>query len=773
MQSAPIPVHEEARLEAVREYDPFGAFDDAAYHGVLDLARDLFEVPTAYISLVDRDEQVFPARRGIEVCGSSRDVSFCAHAVANEDVLVVLDATLDPRFADNPLVTGPPHTRFYAGVPLISPSGHAVGTLCLLDPSPHNSFTEPQRLNLRRLADLVRDKLELRRLQIAGQVGQERFENIAATSPDGIICADASNTITFWNAAAERMFGHSAAEAVGHDLALIVPPRMRKGHRGGLTRAAGGGATRLVGHLVELMAQRADGGEFPIELSLSMWREDGVARFGAILRDITERRASEERLFRLAHHDPLTELPNRSVLRRRVDQLADGVEAATLMVVDLDGFKAVNDDLGHAAGDMVLKQVAQRLLGCASATDTVARLGGDEFALLMKGGGDPARADLVADRIIRAVGQPITVDDKTVSVGASIGIATHPANGTDVSELLSSADLALYQAKNDGRHCHRTFTPSLRKAIDLARAYDNELTRAFEQTEFEVFYQPQMRLADSALVGAEALLRWRHPVDGLLSPAAFMAGLENRPISTEVGQWVLQTACAQAVAWRAAGAPDFRIGVNLFGSQLRADNLASHVRQALATTGLPAGALELEVTENIFLRGDESMVGPLRELRTDGVLIAFDDYGTGYTSLSMLKRFPITRLKIDKSFVQGMSENPEDAAIVRAILYLAGALGFTAIAEGIETHDQADRLRNKGCEEVQGYLFGRPMPAADFAARFGLNAARDPVGSKPAKGNLLAEAGLADRARHQVSSPARNSLPPVPGVRLELLAHAK
>jgi diguanylate cyclase (GGDEF)-like protein/PAS domain S-box-containing protein len=758
MQSAPIPVHEEARLEAVREYDPFGPFDDSSYHAVLDLARDLFEVPTAFISLVDRDEQVFPARRGIEVCGSSRDVSFCAYAVAMEDILVVLDAALDPRFADNPLVTGPPHIRFYAGMPLISPSGHTVGTFCLLDSTPHNSFAEPQRINLRRLAELSRDKLELRRLQVAGQIGQVRFENIAATSPDGIICADAYNTITFWNAAAERMFGHAASDAIGRNLSLIVPSRMRKGHQGGLTRAAGGAPTRLVGHLVELMAQRSDGSEFPIELSLSMWREEGQASFGAILRDITERRANEERLFRLAHHDPLTELPNRSVLRRRIDQLAEGVEPATLLVVDLDGFKAVNDDLGHAAGDMVLKQVAQRLLGCATATDTVARLGGDEFALLMQGVGDQTQADLVADRIIRSVAQPITVGDKTVRVGASIGIATHSSGATEMSELLSSADLALYQAKNDGRHCHRTFTASLRKAINLARAYDNELARAYEQSEFEVFYQPQMRLSDLTLVGAEALLRWRHPVDGLLSPGAFMAGLENRPISTEVGQWVLQTACAQAVAWRAAGAPDFRIGVNLFGSQLRADNLAGHVRQALATTGLPAGALELEVTENVFLRCDESMVGPLRELRADGVLIAFDDYGTGYTSLSMLKRFPITRLKIDKSFVQGMSDNPEDAAIVRAILYLAGALGFAAIAEGIETHDQADRLRNKGCEEVQGYLFGRPMSAADFTARFGLNALLDPAGPKLNIDHLLAEAGLDNPTDYRDSSQARNSL---------------
>ncbi len=338
---------------------------------------------------------------------------------------------------------------------------------------------------------------------------------------------------------------------------------------------------------------------------------------------------------------------------------------------------------------------------------------------------DHGRAGEIADSIIRALSQPITLDGETVSIGASVGIATHPGDGSSTHELLSSADLALYQAKNDGRHCHRAFTPELRCAVDRARAYDNELRRAYDQTEFEVFYQPQVRLLDGALVGAEALLRWRHPIDGLLSPAAFMAGLENRPISVEVGQWVLRTACVQAAAWREHGAAGFRIGVNLFGSQLRSGDLVSSVRQTLDFSGLPAAALELEVTENIFLRSDDSMVGPLRELRADGVLIAFDDYGTGYTSLSMLKRFPITRLKIDKSFVQGMCDHSENAAIVRAILYLARTLGFSAIAEGIETPEQADRLRSKDCEEVQGYLFGRPMPAADFATRFGLHPATD------------------------------------------------
>ncbi|MGI4794847.1 MAG: putative bifunctional diguanylate cyclase/phosphodiesterase [Janthinobacterium lividum] len=716
MLGSPVSVDEEARLEAVREYEPSKPFDDASYASILELARDLFEVPAAFITFVDRDEQVFPVRRGLDLCGTSRDVSFCAHAVAREEMLVVLDATLDPRFADNPLVTGAPHIRFYAGALLVSPSGHAVGTLCLVDSKPRNVFTATQRRHLDRLAELALDKLELRRVQIAGQVSQRRFESIAATSPDGIICADAENRITFWNAAAERLFGYPAMTAIGNNLDLIVPQRMRRGHESGLKRMASGGIPRLVGRLVELMAQRSDGSEVAVELSLSMWQEESGASFGAILRDITERRANEEQLFRLAHHDPLTELPNRLVLCRRIEQLAEGNVATTLLMIDLDGFKAINDDHGHAHGDAVLRQVAQRLLGCVRATDTVARLGGDEFAVLLGNVANHGQAGEVAESIIRALSRPITLVGDTVSVGASIGVATYPGDGSSTAELLSSADLALYQAKNDGRHCHRAFTPALRRAIDRSRAYDNELRRAYDQEEFEVFYQPQVRLSDEALVGAEALLRWRHPTDGLLSPASFMTGLENRPISVEVGQWVLRTACRQAATWRKEGAKDFRIGVNLFGTQLRSGDLVESVRHALALSSLPAAALELEVTENILLRSDDSMVGPLRELRAEGVQIAFDDYGTGYTSLSMLKRFPITRLKIDKSFVQGMVTQFEDAAIIRAILYLARNLCFSAIAEGIETHEQAELLRDKGCEEVQGYLFGHPMSAADFTA---------------------------------------------------------
>lgn len=330
-------------------------------------------------------------------------MSFCAHAIAREELLVVLDATLDPCFSDNPLVTGEPFIRFYAGVPLISPSGHAIGTLCIVDTTPHSAFDETARRQLRDLASMVLDKLELRRLELARQAGQARFENISAASPDGIVCVDQDGVISFWNSAAERLFGHSADDAIGRSVDLIMPEWVHSRRSDGMHEVASVALSHLVGRTVELEALHRGGTEFPIELSLSMWHENGVASFGAIIRDISERRANEERLFKLAHHDPLTELPNRAVLRSRIDQLARGTGRASVLILDLDGFKDVNDGFGSSAGDIVLKQVAKRLLGCVRATDIVARLGGDEFALLLLGVGDYRHACTIADSAIQAI----------------------------------------------------------------------------------------------------------------------------------------------------------------------------------------------------------------------------------------------------------------------------------------------------------------------------------------------------------------------------------
>lgn len=722
----PILIAEDARLAALAEYDLLGSAPAPAFTQIVTLAARLFQVPTAFVSLLDRDRQEFHAKVGLDLCETDREIAFCSHTIAQTEALVVLDAALDPRFHDNPLVTGPPYIRFYAGITLHAPSGHAVGTLCLADTQPRNSFIDADRQILRQLADLILDRMELRRLEVAERASQSRFVQIAATSPDGIVCADATGHITFWNAAAEQMFGYGATEAVGQPIDLIVPERMRGGHGGGLHRVAAGGKPRLLGKTVELPARHKDGTEFPIELSLSRWQEEGRAAFGSIVRDIRERRANEDRLFRLAHLDPLTELPNRAVLRERLTEILAGARAVSVLMFDLDGFKEINDSYGHATGDAALKAMAARLLACVRPIDTVSRLGGDEFVLLMPDIADPLRAAEVADTIITAVSEPFEHEGQTLRLSTSVGIALAPAHGDSADDLLSCADLALYQAKGEGRHCHRLFTPVLRQQAQRVHACRDELGRAVERGEFVLFYQPQVCLSDGALVGAEALIRWQHPERGLLAPAAFLDVLDRSRYAAPVGDWVLRTACEQAVTWRNAGSPEFRMGVNLCSAQVQRGDLAETVRTALSDTGLPAAGLELEITENIVLRHDAEVIAALRVLHEAGVGIAFDDYGTGYASLSLLKRFPLTRLKIDRSFVTGMLASHQDVTIVRAILQLGHGLKLAVIAEGIETEAEYARLRAKGCQEGQGYLFGKPMPADAFAARFGLGIRQKP-----------------------------------------------
>lgn len=720
MPSPRTPPFEDARLRALAEHDIVEADPDPALVHIVELAAHLLDAPAAFVSFVDRDRQVFHAKLGLDLDETARDLAFCSRTILQDDVLVVLDAARDPRFCDNRLVTGAPFIRFYAGTPLRTDDGHAIGTLCLAGPEPRGAFTEHDRAILTSLARLVRDRLELRRSANAQRATQSRFEHIAGTSPDGIVCADARGHITFWNAAAERIFGYPADEAVGQFIDLILPDRMRGGHEGSLRRLTPGVPGSLIGRTVELFGRHRDGGEFPIELSLSTWREGETAAFGAIVRDVSDRHAVERRLFHLAHHDALTGLLNRAALHCRLDSLMAAARPTSILMLDLDGFKDVNDGHGHAVGDRVLCLTALRIQARIGTDAIAARLGGDEFAVVLPDVGDPLVAVATAEAIVQALAEPFSVGDRSLRLGASVGVSLSPAHGDDAEPLLTCADAALYRAKADGRGRYRLFTPDLRDIAEHERLCREGLRLATEHGEFVLHYQPQVSLAEGTLTGAEALIRWQHPQRGLLLPAAFIELLDDSPHAAEVGDWVLRTACAQAQAWRMGGLPQFRIGVNLFAAQIRSGDLAERVAAALAASGLPAHALELEITETIILNPDPAVDTALATLRSMGVGIAFDDYGTGYASLSLLKRFPLTRLKIDRSFVNGLCDDTRDAAIVRAVIALGHSFGLTAIAEGIETEEQRHRLQRKGCEEGQGYLFGRPMPAAGFAARYGL-----------------------------------------------------
>ena len=345
-------------------------------------------------------------------------------------------------------------------------------------------------------------------------------------------------------------------------------------------------------------------------------------------------------------------------------------------------------------------------------TATVARLGADEFAVLLPSLTDRSRASKHADDLLALFTTPFAVDGTAVHVGVNIGIAICPTHGTRAEELLVNADLALQRSKVAHGSTHQFFTPSLRRAVIARRAFEAELKRALSEQQFELFYQPQVRLSDRAVIGAEALLRWNHPERGLLPPRDFLPALECSALAPAVGNWVLSTACAEAASWRARGVTDFRMSVNLFGAQFNSGDLAMRVEQALLQNALPPEALELEITENIMLRHDENIAVPLREICAWGVGVAFDDYGTGYASLSLLKRYPVTRLKIDRSFVRNICTDEEDAAIVQAVMYLGRRFGLGVIAEGIEDEAQDEALRMYGCTEAQGYLYGRPVSAA-------------------------------------------------------------
>jgi diguanylate cyclase (GGDEF)-like protein/PAS domain S-box-containing protein len=437
-------------------------------------------------------------------------------------------------------------------------------------------------------------------------------------------------------------------------------------------------------------------------------------------RDMTESKSAEEQLRRLAHFDQLTGLPNRVSLRNDLDTIlkeraGNPALPITVATLDLDAFKDVNDTRGHSVGDKLLQEVARRLTSAPDGAH-VYRLGEDEFVLLLLDCGDPVLAFGVVETLLKRLGGQFDLDGHQLFIAASAGIAIAPNHGSTVDDLLANADLALYDAKAAGGRLCRLYVPTLRSQAKHRCELDMELRRAFANQEFLLYFQPQVRSSDGSIVGAEALLRWNHPERGILAPEAFIDALCESAVAIETGRWILNSACKTAACWRAKGLPPIRMGVNLFPAQFRNGALLQDVEHALAESGLAPEFLELEITENIALGREEGTLSSLKELRVKGIGIAFDDFGTGYASLSYLTRYPLTRIKIDRSFIQqiGAQSAAEDTAIVRSIIVMGRNLGLEVIAEGVETAAQADFLKAEGCHELQGYLFSRPLPAEAF-----------------------------------------------------------
>ena len=443
---------------------------------------------------------------------------------------------------------------------------------------------------------------------------------------------------------------------------------------------------------------------------------------GGLEMEIAERRMADQRVVHMAHHDVLTGLPNRTLLTDRVDQAITRAHRSAsklaLLFLDLDRFKNVNDSLGHAVGDQLLQAVSTRLTACLREEDTAARLGGDEFIISLPDVADASEAARVAARILADLAKPFSVCGHQLPAEASIGIALYPDDGDSAQTLMRNADTAMYHAKESGRANYQFFSSQMNERVSRRLSTETSLRRALEHGEFTLHYQPLIDLATGRIDGAEALARWPQPDHRLVSPAEFIPVAEDTGLIVPLGEWVLREACGQAQAWQARQ-PGLRIAVNLSARQFRQKNLIGMIEQALCDTGLAPALLELELTEGMLMHHAEDTVQTLARLDEMGVRLAIDDFGTGYSSLSYLKRFPIHTLKIDRSFVQDLSTDPDDAAIVTAIVAMARGLNLNVTAEGVETEAQAAFLRSLSCDLAQGFHFGRPMPAADFTLRLG------------------------------------------------------
>jgi diguanylate cyclase (GGDEF)-like protein len=433
--------------------------------------------------------------------------------------------------------------------------------------------------------------------------------------------------------------------------------------------------------------------------------------------DITERQRAEERIAHMARHDALTDLPNRALLRERLEYELKRVkrgECLAVLCLDLDHFKSVNDTLGHPIGDELLKVVAERLRRCTREHDTIARLGGDEFAIIMTAMEKPSDAAILSRRVRDSITKPYDLDGHQIVADISIGISVAPVDASEPDQLLKNADMALYGAKADGRGAYRFFEPEMDARMQQRRELEMDLRKALANAEFELYYQPLVDLQNNGITGFEALLRWHHPVRGLISPADFIPIAEETGLIIPLGEWVLRRACEETASWPG----DLKVAVNLSPSQLKSKNLVEVVTSALAESGMAATRLQLEITESVLMQNTFATLATLHQLRALGVQIAMDDFGTGYSSLSYLRSFPFDKIKIDRSFIEDLSNGAEPLAIVRAIASLAKSLSMVSTAEGVETLQQLEKLQGVGCTEMQGYVFSQARPAEDIVRLF-------------------------------------------------------
>jgi len=531
--------------------------------------------------------------------------------------------------------------------------------------------------------------------------------------PQGLSMFDDQQRLIISNARYAAMYGlHAGLTEPGTPVRSILEQRLKNGTA----------TVDTEGFLEEGLAFAAQSAVITFEHQLQDGRIIALTKAplssgGAVIvhADVTEKRNSEKQIAFLAHHDALTGLANRVQLRQHIEKTLDHVGrggTASILCLDLDNFKIINDTLGHSVGDALLCAVSARLRDLVSDKDLISRTGGDEFSIVQSGAEQPMEAAAaLAARILEALSMPFELGDHHVVIGASVGVAIAPADGDNADQLLKNADMALYRAKADGRARFHFFEPDMDVKAQARRVLELDLRNAVADGEFELFYQPIVNLAENRITGFEALLRWNHPTRGLVPPSEFIPLAEETGLIVAIGEWVIRQACAEARTWPT----DLRVAVNVSPVQFRTKTLVFAVVSALAASGLRPDLLELEITETVLMANDDATLAALHQLRSLGVRISMDDFGTGYSSLSYLRSFPFDKIKIDQSFVRDLTERPDSIAIIRAVAGLGLSFGMTTTAEGVETQDQLDKMREEGCSEVQGYFYSRPVPAGQIA----------------------------------------------------------
>ncbi|MCI0485348.1 MAG: EAL domain-containing protein [Blastocatellia bacterium] len=764
---ASSPADEASRLKALRQYQILDTGPEERFDEITRLAAEICSTPIAILALVEADRIFYKSKIGLTELDTDRNGSFCSWAILGPDIFVVPNALKDDRFSQSASVKGRPRIRFFAGAPLITPEGHAIGAMAVLDLE-HRELTPSQTRSLRTLAGTVMAQLDLRRKNLELEqintervhmeemvrlsdellnevekrnaelaninatlkrqtderqqafetlaASEERYALVARSQSDGLWDWDLKTNEIHFCSRWKAMLGYAEDEIGTRPdewFNRIHPEDLETVHSELLDHLLGS-TTHF--HNEHRLHHKNGKYHWMLSRGVAVWDANKeVYRMAGSLTNITSQKEAERQLRHNAFHDPLTALPNRALfmdrLKRSLDRATHGEDYLfAVLFLDMDRFKVVNDSLGHDIGDQLLVAIARRLEASLRPGDMVARLGGDEFAIILDHLKHINDATHAAERIQKELATPFNLSGHEMFASASIGISVSLTPYDLPEDILRNADTAMYRAKENGRGGFELFDEDMHARAVALMQLETDLRKAVSRKEFRVYYQPIISLAAWQITGFEALLRWEHPQQGFISPLEFIAVAEETGLIIPIGQWVLKEACQQLRSWNETFSldPPLTMSVNLSGKQFLQPDLIETVGKILTETGIDARNLKIEITESAIIENIESATEILKQLKELGVRVSLDDFGTGYSSLSYLHRFPIDTLKIDRSFVTRMNL-PKNSEIVRTIVTLAANLGMDVIAEGVETGEQIIQLTGMNCEYGQGYLFSKPM----------------------------------------------------------------